>query len=76
MQNVGGDGRGLQPPGQFVGEQNVGELGLVVGTCAGVGLGSLQVVEVDSPAGVHVGSDRHDASGDAVLQPVEEKVGE
>ena len=31
MQRVGGDRRGLEPPGQLVAEQDVGELGLAVG---------------------------------------------
>src|SRR5919201_2246621 len=34
MQRIGGEGRGSQPPGQLIGEQNGMELGLVVGACA------------------------------------------
>jgi len=36
VQRVGGDGGSVEPPGQLVAEQDVGELGLVVGPCAGV----------------------------------------
>ena len=76
MQRVGGDGAGRQPPGQLVGEQDVGELGLVVGPCAGVGPFALEVVEVDPPHGLRVGGDRDHAGRCALLQPVEQQVGE
>ena len=76
MQCVGGDGGGLQSAGQLVGEQDVGELGLVVGPCAGVGPFALEVVEVDSPHGLHVGGDRDHAGRGAALQPAEEQAGE
>ena len=46
-----------QPPRELVGEQDVGELGLVVGTCTGVGALALEVVEVDPALGVGVGGD-------------------
>src|SRR5690348_4254544 len=36
VQGVGGDGHAVQPPGQLVAEQDVGQLGLVVGPRAGV----------------------------------------
>jgi hypothetical protein len=42
MKPIGGDAGGLQPPGQFVREQEVCELGLVVGRCTGVGPFALQ----------------------------------
>ena len=76
MQRVGGDAGGRQPAGQLVGEQDVGELGLVVGACAGVGPFALQVAEVDPPHGVHVGGDRDHAGRGAVVQPVQEQAGE
>ena len=36
MQRMGGDGGALKPPGQLVGEQDVGQLGLVVGPRGGI----------------------------------------
>jgi len=75
-QLIGGDGGALQPPGQLVGEQDVGELGLVVGLRAGVGPFALQVVEVDLPHGLRVGRDRDDAGRSALHQAVAEQVGE
>src|SRR6266540_1538634 len=76
MQRVGGDEAALQPAGQLVGEQDVGELGLAVGPCAGPGTFALEVVEVDSPLGVRVGGDRDHAGWGALVQPVEEEIGE
>ena len=76
MQRVGGDAAGVQPPGQLVGEQDVGELGLVVGPRAGVGPFALQVVEVDPAQLVRVGGDRDHPGRGALLEPVEEQVGE
>src|ERR1039458_7467551 len=52
------------------------ELGLVVGPCAGVGPFPLEVVEVDSPDGLHVGRDRDHAGRGAPLELVEEQAGE
>jgi hypothetical protein len=36
MERIGRDGGASQPPGQLVGEQDVGELGLVVGARPGI----------------------------------------
>ena len=76
VQGIGGNGEALQSPGQFVAEQDVGQLGLVVGPCAEVAALALQVVEVDAAKLVGVGGDDDDAGGGAVLEPVEEQVGE
>jgi hypothetical protein len=46
VQSVGCHRGGAQPLSQFVSEQDVGELGLVVGAGAGVGARALKVVEV------------------------------
>src|SRR5438874_2347048 len=65
-----------QPPGQLVAEQDVGELGLVVGPGAGVRPFALQVLEVDVAELVGVGGDGDHAARGAVLQPVEKQAGE
>src|SRR5919198_4593160 len=72
MQRIGGDRSGLQPPGQLVGEQDVSELGLVVGACARVGAFALEIVELNSPHGLCVGSDGDHPGRSALRQPVEE----
>src|SRR5438552_10644693 len=76
MQRVGGDRRGLQPPGQLVGEQDVGEFGLVVSACTGIGPFTLEVIEIHAPHGLRVGSDGDYAGWSALLQPVEEQSGQ
>jgi hypothetical protein len=82
MHHVGGDDClieqrcGLQPPGQLVGEQDVGELGLVVGLGAGVVPFTLEVSEVDAPLSMRVGRNRDHSGRRAVPQPVEEQVSE
>ena len=76
VQSVGRDAGGPQPPGQLVGEQDIGELGLVVGPGAGVGPLALEVVEVDASLRVCVGGDRDHAGGGALLQPLDEQAGE
>ena len=65
VHSVGRDPATSQPPREFVAEQDAGELGLVVGTCARVGMLALEVVEVD-PAlrmGVRGDSDYSGAVG-------------
>ena len=47
VHSVGRDLIASQSPGEFVAEQDAGELGLVVGTCARVGTLALEGVEVD-----------------------------
>ena len=54
MQHIGRHGSGRQPPCQLIGEQDVRELGLVVGPGAGIVPLALQVIAVDSPLGVRV----------------------
>jgi hypothetical protein len=66
---------GLQPAGQLVGEQDVGELGLVVGHGTGVVPLTLKVGEVDAPLSMRVGRNRDHSGRRAVRQPVEEQVG-
>ena len=62
--------------GQLVREQDVGQLGLVVSARTQVGPFALEVVEVDPSQGLRVGSNRDHAGRGALLQPVEEQVGE
>jgi hypothetical protein len=82
MQRIGGDhslirkGGALQPSGELVGEQHVGELGLAVRPCPGVGLLALKVVEVDAALGLCIGGDRDYPRRGALLQPIDEQVGE
>jgi hypothetical protein len=59
MQRIGRDRCAFEPPGQLIAEENVGEFGLAVRPCPGVGLLALEVAEVDAPAGLRVGGDRH-----------------
>jgi len=49
VQDRRGDPRALEPPGQLVGEQDIGELGLVVRALARPRRLALEIVEVDAP---------------------------
>ena len=75
MQRVGGHPRCRQSPRQLVGEQHVGELGLVVGARTRVGPFALEVVEVDPAHGLRVGGDGDHPAG-ALSEPVEQQVGQ
>lgn len=46
MQGGGGDAGAFQPAGEFVGEHDVGELGLAVRPLPGVAAFALQVVDL------------------------------
>jgi hypothetical protein len=76
VHGVGRDRGGREPAGEFVGEQDVRELGLVVRPCTGVGAFALQVVELDAAHGMRVGGDGDHPGRGAVPQPVQEQVGE
>ena len=67
MQRIGGDRAGWDPAGQLVGEQDVGQLGLAVGPCRGIR---------PLPLGLGVGGDGDHPRRGALLQSVEEQVGE
>src|SRR5690606_41914143 len=50
MERVGRDARALEPSGQLVGEQAVGELRALIGTPTGIAALALQVREIDAGA--------------------------
>jgi len=57
-------------------KEHVGELGLCVEGGRRVFPFAVEVVEMNEPAGVHTGADRHDAGVTAGPQPVEQQAGE
>ena len=76
VQHGRGHAGAFEPTRQLVGEQHVGELGLVVGALAVVGPLALQVVEVDPAHRLRPGRHGDHAGGSAGNQQVLELVGE
>jgi hypothetical protein len=76
MQHRRRDPGAAQPTGQFVGEQHVGQLGLVVGLLPRPGPFTLEVGEVDPAQPLRVGGHRDNPGGGAGHESVDEQVGE
>jgi hypothetical protein len=73
MHAVDGHARSVEPAGQLVGEQHVGELGLVVGRLASVPTLALEIFELDASCRMRSRGDVHDPRRGALLEEVEQQ---
>ena len=74
VERVRRDARPLEPAGQLVGEQDVGQLGLVVRALTAVAPLALEVVEVDAAHGLRARRDGDDPGRGGGPEPVQQQV--
>ena len=75
MKTVRSDGAGTQQLGQTIGEQDVGELGLLIGAPTGIEAPSFWALEVDLRASVHFRGDVDDAPSLGLGDQIEQQTG-